>query len=47
MLGNTNFKQAKIDEYLESAENSIIQTGTPIFNMIFGKQAVDMDIFKS
>lgn len=47
MLGNTNFKQAKVEEYLESAENAIIVTGTPIFNMIFGKQAVDMDLFKT
>ena len=46
-LGGTNFYQAKVDEYLESAENHIIQTGTPIFNMIFGKQAVDMDMFKT
>lgn len=47
LQGSTNFQQAKVDEYLESAENMIIQTGSPIFNMIFGKQAVDMDLFKT
>lgn len=36
-LGDSHFNQAKVEEYLESAETGIMLTGTPIFNMIFGK----------